>query len=119
MRADENACNLRLIHQLSNQVFQSHFVHFLAQEDSYSKPLWQTLSRHWLVLAATAVNQDATDPAAFFQICLPRRFAMNQREIVSQPGDRTHRHSMRDQNHGNAALFCRQVESKSVRIAVI
>lgn len=64
------------------------------------------------------MNKDAAKPAALFQVYLPGCFAVDDGEIVSQRGNGSNGHPMRNQHHWNSAFSCRQVEGDAVRVTV-
>src|SRR5262249_20654473 len=119
MWANDDARHPRVIEETLDQGSQAFLVHFFTEEYSDGQALGERSGWHRSVILSPAVDKDPIHSAPGLQVSLPGRLTMDQRQIVGEPGNGLHRHSMRDENDRHATLSGRQVECDAVRIAVI
>src|ERR1043165_2325360 len=117
--ANKNLRHARILLKAIDDGAQSLLVDILAKKyaDGYAVRQ-RASSRHRGIDLSPTMNEDAIHAAALFHVCLSRRFAMHQRQIIRESRDGSDGHAVRDENDRHTASFGRQIESNPVRVAV-
>src|SRR5207248_4883444 len=73
---------------------------------------------HRHIVALSTLDHDASEPTVGTAIDICRRFALHDRQIVIEPGNRRYGHAMCDQNCWHAVTPCGQIQRDPVWVAV-
>ena len=118
MRADEYARHARVIEETFDDGAQALLVHVLAEKYPDAQALGERPRRYRGVMLPPTVDEDSPETAALVKVSLTRGLAVNQRQVVGESRDGAHRHAVRDEDDGDAALARREVEGDAVGVAV-